>query len=141
MILDQFTPVLAAMQPGWICHQCSLTLGANFIDVMPVFEKLPKFLHWWRPKGERQFNFTVSVYRRLWYLRSPAVLIFRDQLVHEVQEGTAQDCFAAHLYENRKEYGLDDTEAMFAGTPPISPLTHSKFSMSLKAVQIHQGRL
>jgi hypothetical protein len=46
--------------------------------------------------------------------------MFRDQLVREVQEGTAQDCFAAHLYENRKEYGLDDTEAMFAGTHPIS---------------------
>jgi hypothetical protein len=47
-------------------RQSWLILGANLIDVMPVFEKLPKFLHWWRPKGERQFNYTVSIYRILW---------------------------------------------------------------------------
>jgi hypothetical protein len=98
------------------CRQYPLTVGANLIDVMPVFEKLPKFFHWWRPKGERQFNNTLSVYRILWYGRSPAELMFRDQLVREVEERTAQDCFASHLYENRKGYGLDDTEAMFAGT-------------------------
>jgi hypothetical protein len=123
------------------CRRHPLTLGANLIDVMPVFEKLPKFLHWWRPKGDRQFNYTLSVYKILWYVRSPALLIVRDQLVREVEEGTAQDCFASHLYENRKEYGLDDTEAMFAGNPPlVCASTHSKFSMSLKEGQIHQGR-
>ena len=60
--------------------------------------------------GERLSNTLVYI--------PQAMLKSRDQLVREVEAGTAQDCFASHIYEHRKEYGLNDTEAMFAGNIP-----------------------
>jgi hypothetical protein len=62
-------------------------------------------MHWWRPRGEAGFNATLDAYKIPW-----------EQLLKEVEDGTAQECFAKHLYRNRKEYGLTDNEAMFAGT-------------------------
>jgi hypothetical protein len=43
------------------------------------------------------------------------VLTYRGQLLSEIKDGTAKECFATHLYENRIEYGLNDHETMFAG--------------------------
>ena len=40
---------------------------------------------------------------------------YRSQLLAEIKDGTAKECFATHLYENREEYGLNDHETMFAG--------------------------
>jgi hypothetical protein len=56
------------MQPGTDDRKYELTVGANLIDVMPIFEKLPKRLHWWRKKGESQFNNTINTYKIPWYL-------------------------------------------------------------------------
>jgi cytochrome P450 len=70
---------------------------------MPIFEHLPKSLQWWRTRGLREFNETLKVYRIPW-----------DRLVEDLRRGEAKDCFAAHVYLNREEYGLSETEAMFA---------------------------
>jgi Cytochrome P450 len=40
---------------------------------------------------------------------------YRNRLISDLGEGRAQDSFAAHIYLNREEYGLNETEAMFAG--------------------------
>lgn len=45
--------------------------------------------------------------------------ISRNQLIEDVENGTAQECFATHIYRNRKEFGLNDAEAMFAGKHPL----------------------
>lgn len=47
------------------------------------------------------------------------VLTDRGQLLAEIKDGTAKECFATHLYENRVEYGLNDHETMFAGTSSV----------------------
>lgn len=33
--------------------------GANIVDAFPVLDKLPKFLQWLRPKGQRIFEKTA----------------------------------------------------------------------------------
>lgn len=50
------------------------------------------------------FNATLKAYQGPW-----------ERLQAEVEDGTAQECFATHLYRNRKEFGLNDNETMFAG--------------------------
>jgi hypothetical protein len=42
-------------------------------------------------------------------------LTFRNALVSELHAGIAPECFAAHVYQHREEYGLSENEAMFAG--------------------------
>jgi hypothetical protein len=41
--------------------------------------------------------------------------MIRNKFIADTEKGDAKDCFAAHIYENRREYGLTDDEAMFAG--------------------------
>lgn len=40
--------------------------------------------------------------------------------MEDIKNGKSEDCFAAHLYLKREEYGLTDNEAMFAGKYPGS---------------------
>jgi hypothetical protein len=56
---------------------------------------------------------------------------YRSQLLAEIKDGTAKECFATHLYENREEYGLNDHETMFAGDTPIpnSPAQEINFPL------------
>jgi hypothetical protein len=44
--------------------------------------------------------------------------------VEDIKNGNSEDCFAAHLYQKREEYGLTENEAMFAGSSP-PPIPHS----------------
>lgn len=32
--------------------------GANLVDGFPVLASMPKFLQWWRPRGQRMFEYT-----------------------------------------------------------------------------------
>jgi hypothetical protein len=87
-ILDQFGPVLKAMRPGthpsrhsrkkWgMWSRCwtnyfaksgeRLMVGSNLVDVMPIFEKLPRPLQWWKARGEREYNTTLKAYGKPWY--------------------------------------------------------------------------
>jgi hypothetical protein len=34
--------------------------GVNIVDAFPVLAKLPKFLQWWRPRGEKVHKKTVG---------------------------------------------------------------------------------
>ncbi|KAH1765152.1 hypothetical protein KXV58_001711 [Aspergillus fumigatus] len=38
--------------------------GVNLVNAFPVLANLPRFLQWWRPRGERIFQKTVQVYKR-----------------------------------------------------------------------------
>lgn len=41
-LLETSTEIIAALQPG-----------ANVVDALPVLERLPVWLQWWRPRGLR----------------------------------------------------------------------------------------
>lgn len=32
--------------------------GVNIVDGFPILAKLPKFLQWWRPRGQKMFEYT-----------------------------------------------------------------------------------
>ncbi|KAK9630670.1 hypothetical protein V6Z96_001952 [Aspergillus fumigatus] len=34
--------------------------GVNLVNAFPVLANLPRFLQWWRPRGERIFQKTVQ---------------------------------------------------------------------------------
>lgn len=36
--------------------------GVNIVDAFPVLASLPKFLQWWRPKGQRIFDKTAQYF-------------------------------------------------------------------------------
>lgn len=85
------------------------------MDVIPSLEKLPQWLHWWRKRGEQVFKNTLETYRIPWYVLFASYLIIRNKLIADMENGEVKDCFATHIYDNRREYGLTDDEAMFAG--------------------------
>jgi|SRR5271170_1595848 len=115
MILEQFLPVTKAMRPGNHVPKLKVTLGSNLVDVIPSLEKLPQSLHWWHKRGVQLFNNTLETYRIPWYVRLGFHLTIRNKLIADMENGDVKSCFAAHIYENRREYGLTDDEAMFAG--------------------------
>jgi len=94
--------------------------GSNLVDVMPIFEKLPRPLQWWKARGTREFNSTLKAYSKPWFVSSSYQFDSRARLVEDIKNGKSEDCFAAHLYQKREEYGLTENEAMFAG-PPHQP--------------------
>lgn len=32
--------------------------GANIVDGFPILDSLPRFLQWWRPRGQKMFEYT-----------------------------------------------------------------------------------
>jgi hypothetical protein len=48
-LLEQFEAVISNLRPG-----------ASLVDMWPILAKLPKPLQWWRPAGERLFNFSLK---------------------------------------------------------------------------------
>ena len=66
--------------------------------------------------------------------------MIRNKFIAETEKGEVKNCFAAHIYENRRECGLTDDEAMFAGEgAPLISLTR-QFSMRSKEAQTRQGQ-
>jgi len=59
----------------------------------------------------------------------------RSQLLAEIKDGTAKECFATHLCENREEYGLNDHETMFAGKNSLSRPPLPKVLQFLKVLR------
>jgi cytochrome P450 len=51
--------------------------GVNIVDGFPILARLPKFLQWWRPRGEKMFRYTRAY-----------VLIFRPECSAEYLLGS-----------------------------------------------------
>ncbi|KAG8628525.1 hypothetical protein KVT40_004398 [Elsinoe batatas] len=77
--------------------------GANLVDAYPVLNKLPSFLHWWRPRGEEIFKRTRDCYKRE-----------VDMIEAKLAKGEAKDCFAVEfLKQCEKEKDLDEVTKLF----------------------------
>ncbi|KAH9207922.1 cytochrome P450 [Leptodontidium sp. 2 PMI_412] len=76
----------------------------NLCDQFPWLSYLPKPLQWWRPYGERYFNFCRSAYKEEF-----------DKLLEKMNNGTARPCFAIDLVQGaeKKEFNIDETEKLF----------------------------
>ncbi|KAK1761678.1 cytochrome P450 [Phialemonium atrogriseum] len=79
--------------------------GVNLVDAFPVLTKLPKFMQWWRGRGERIFEMTRRVYKRE-----------VDLVIENMGNGTQKDCFAVDFLRTIDEGQLkfDETQKLFA---------------------------
>ncbi|KAG4416210.1 hypothetical protein IFR04_010667 [Cadophora malorum] len=91
-LLDTSNEIIMAMQPG-----------ASIADVLPVLEKLPKPLQWWRPRGERAYQKCLKVYRRE-----------VAELKQKIEAGTAKDCFAVQFLANPETEKFGEEQTLFA---------------------------
>ena len=79
--------------------------GAWLVDVFPSLASLPSFLvqNWWK-KGRQWFEYDRQVY-----------LDFYMDIVKQIKEGTAPNCFIKDFYEEGLEKsGIDDEQAAYA---------------------------
>ncbi|PSK59461.1 3-hydroxyphenylacetate 6-hydroxylase [Elsinoe australis] len=77
--------------------------GANLVDAYPILNKLPSFLHWWRPRGLRIFHRTRACYKRE-----------VDLIQSKIATGTQKDCFAVEfLAQSAKDPTLTETTQLF----------------------------
>jgi Cytochrome P450 len=61
----------------------------------------------------------------------------RARLVEDIKNGNSGDCYAAHMYLKREEYGLSENEAMFAGKFPCTVfISWSQISQSTLLPQL-----
>ena len=100
-------------------------IGKNLADSYPILAKLPKSLQWWRPRGEKIFERTVKAYST-----------FHDEMVRNIENGTAKHCFGRSVIENKTELGFDDLQAMFVGASVVeagSDTTRGTFNVLVAA--------
>ena len=82
----------------------ALQPGANLVDAFPVLDQIiPQKLQWWRKRGERLHERTVSVYKRQ-----------VEALKGRMERGVQRDCFATRFLKepSTREYG--ETQTYFA---------------------------
>jgi hypothetical protein len=79
--------------------------GRNLVDGYPILASLPKWLQWWRPRGEKIYQQSCQAFS-----------YFQNEMLAKIENGTAKHCFGRMVNENRKELGFDDQQAMFIGT-------------------------
>ncbi|RDL31768.1 Cytochrome P450 [Venustampulla echinocandica] len=91
-LLETSTEILTALQPG-----------ASLVDALPVFEKLPTCLQWWRPRGQRAQERCKSVYKRE-----------VADLEARVEAGTARECFALQFMKSPDAHKFGETQFLFA---------------------------
>ena len=77
--------------------------GVNIVDGFPILAKLPEFLQWWRPRGERIHEKTVGVYRRVF-----------ETLEKKIEEGTQRDCFALQMLKIAETENFTENQKLFA---------------------------
>ncbi|KAL1896135.1 hypothetical protein Sste5346_004877 [Sporothrix stenoceras] len=76
--------------------------GVNIVDAFLFLDKLPKFLQWWRPRGNRIFEQTREVYRR------------EVKRLEERQEnGTQRRCFATDFLETPEAKSMTEVQKLF----------------------------
>jgi|SRR5271155_2117985 len=79
--------------------------GKNLVDGYPILASLPKWLQWWRPRGEKIHQQTCKAFS-----------YFQNEMLAKIENGTAKHCFGRMVNEKREELGFDDKQAMFIGT-------------------------
>lgn len=84
-LFDTSQELIAALQPG-----------AYLVDGFPWLARLPRWMQWWRKRGENLHRKTVNVYKTQ-----------VDDLRVRMEAGTARDCFAARFLEDplTSDYG------------------------------------
>ncbi|EXJ93192.1 hypothetical protein A1O3_01749 [Capronia epimyces CBS 606.96] len=76
--------------------------GTNLVDGFPVLAGLPTWLQWWRPRGERLFEYTKKVYKTQ-----------LDGVKARLEKGQQRDCFAVDFLNSNKDGYFDETQQLF----------------------------
>jgi hypothetical protein len=82
----------------------NLQIGRNLVDVFPTLASLPKWLQWWRPRGERVYERARKAYEPIQQL-----------MLQKIADGSATNCFGRTVNEERNALGFSQNEAMFIG--------------------------
>ncbi|KAH8170103.1 cytochrome p450 domain-containing protein [Sarocladium implicatum] len=72
--------------------------GVAAVDAFPSLAKLPAFLQWWRPYGEREFKKVTS---------------HLDNLRKKLEAGDAPECFAKDFLESKEALSMDENQKLF----------------------------
>lgn len=99
----------------------NLTAGANIVDMFTWVARLPKFLQWWRPYGEKWFHET----RRYEQIPKPestskltiATSVYKrelDRIREKMGNGNAPPCFAVDFEQTSYKTPFDETQKCFA---------------------------
>ncbi|KAF4620163.1 hypothetical protein G7Y89_g14658 [Cudoniella acicularis] len=91
-LLETSTEILQALQPG-----------ASLVDTLPILNKLPTFLQWWRPRGLRAQEKCKKVYRRE-----------VEDLKARIEAGTARDCYALQYMKTPEAHKYGETQFLFS---------------------------
>ncbi|KAH8659246.1 cytochrome P450 [Tricladium varicosporioides] len=91
-LLETSTEILMALQPG-----------ASIVDALPILDKLPKALQWWRPRGLRAHEKCKKVYRRE-----------VEDLNRRIKDGTARDCYALQFMKSPEAHKFGETQFLFS---------------------------
>jgi len=82
------------------------------VDSYPGLVALPRWMQWWRLRGERLYKRACQVYRPI-----------QQEMIKRIENGTATNCFGKTVNENMTELGFDEEQAMFIGmTLPLLEL-------------------
>ncbi|GAB7349605.1 hypothetical protein MBLNU459_g0292t1 [Dothideomycetes sp. NU459] len=80
----------------------NLQAGHNLVDGFTQLARLPKFLQWWRPRGERGYNKTLDIYREE-----------VDRLRQRITAGTATPCFGVDFLAATEKSELEESQKLF----------------------------
>lgn len=97
--------------------------GVNIVDAFPVLANLPKFLQWWRPKGQRifdktaQYDFLIkSCCMRLQLLTDTHHSVYRrevQKLEEKIKNGTEKRCFGTDFLQTDEVRKMTETQKLF----------------------------
>ncbi|KLO13195.1 cytochrome P450 [Schizopora paradoxa] len=90
--------------------------GAHLVDMFPVLDRLPDFLSPWRKEALKKHEYEMGLYGRLF-------LEVKER--SKVPGSTANECFAARLWEEREKHGLDVTSMTYAAGSAVEAGTDS----------------
>lgn len=79
--------------------------GTWLVDDYPQLQKLPLWLQWWRPYGDRLYKFTRDAFKG-----------YYDLMVENTEKGTQKECFATKFYketDSKKGGAFDFDQKLF----------------------------
>lgn len=99
--------------------------GVNIVDAFPIFDKLPRVLQWWRPRGEKIFQKTfkyVSTHTRHKITCSQTTTdilffsVYRREVLklqERLKQGTQKPCFATDFLDSPEAKRMSETQRLF----------------------------